>query len=303
MNYSEMFLVKPGIKINLSKIDPNFTAGYKSEKSAKNKIKKYNKSMTELQNGLFAEGKWSVLICLQGMDAAGKSGTIAHVLGSMDPQGTRVSGFRVPTAEEAAHDFLWRIEKQAPAKGEVVIFNRSQYEDVLVVRVHKLVPEERWSKRYDFINNYERQLAANNTHILKFFLHISPEEQLKRYRERLDDPAKQWKISEADYKERDFWKQYMAAYEDALSKTSTEHAPWYVIPSNNKWFRDLAVSKIVVEQLKSLGIKIPKPQVDLDEIRRKYHEAKNEEAEGKGPHVEKGPERLHNRKTSIKKDL
>lgn len=302
MKLRELFLVKPGSKVNLSKIDPDFTAGFKNEKSAQNKIKKYNKSMTDLQNSLFAEGKWSVLICLQGLDAAGKTGTISHVLGSMDPQGTRVCGFRVPTAEEAAHDFLWRIEKQVPAKGEVVIFNRSQYEDVLVVRVHNLVPEARWSKRYDFINNYERQLGANNTHIIKFFLHISPEEQLKRYKERLDDPAKQWKITEADYKERDFWKQYMAAYEDALSKTSTENAPWYVIPSDHKWFRDLAVSKIVVEELESLGIKIPKPQVDVDEIRRKYHEARSEEAEGKGLHVEKGPERPRIRKAPIKKD-
>ena len=277
MKYSDLFQVKPDTKVNLSKIDPDFTAGYKNESSIKGKLKKYNQSLRDLQYSLYAEGKWSLLICLQGMDAAGKDGTINHVLGSTDPQGVRVCGFKVPTAEEAAHDFLWRIEKQVPAKGEVVIFNRSQYEDVLVVRVHNLVPEERWSKRYNFINNYERQLAANNTHILKFFLHISPEEQLKRYGERLDDPARQWKISEADYKERAFWKQYAEAYEDAISKTSTAHAPWFVIPANHKWFRDLAVSRIVVEQLESLGIKHPKPQVDIAEIRRKYHEAKVEE--------------------------
>jgi PPK2 family polyphosphate:nucleotide phosphotransferase len=277
MKYSDRFLVKPGGEVKLSSIDPDFTGGYESEKSAKAKIKKYNQSLNELQYAMWAEGKWSLLIVLQGLDAAGKSGTITHVLGSMDPQGTRVCGFKVPTAEEAAHDFLWRIEKQVPAKGEVAIFNRSHYEDVLVVRVHKLVPEEIWSKRFDFINIYERQLAANNTHILKFFLHISLDEQLRRYKDRLDDPARQWKISEADYKERDLWPQYTAAYEDALSKTSTAHAPWYIIPANNKWFRDYAVSKIVVEKLESLDIKIPKPQVNIEEIRRKYYKEKVQE--------------------------
>jgi PPK2 family polyphosphate:nucleotide phosphotransferase len=280
MNYSDIFRVKPRSQVDLSKIDPDYHGGYENSDAAKDKIKNDDQRLRDLQYNLYAERKWSLLICLQGMDAAGKDGTIVHVLGDMDPQGTRVCGFKVPTVEEASHDFLWRIEKQAPAKGEVVIFNRSHYEDVLIVRVHNLVPEEVWSKRYDFINNFEQRLVTNGTHILKFYLHISPEEQLKRYKERLDDPMRQWKISEADYKEREFWPDYIEAYEVALSKTSTESAPWYIIPSNHKWFRDLVVSKIVVEKLESLGMQMPQPQVDLAEIRRKYHKAQMEEKRG-----------------------
>jgi PPK2 family polyphosphate:nucleotide phosphotransferase len=273
MKYSEMFQVKSGDKIKLDKIDPNFTDGYKDSDDVDDKIKKYTERLRALQYDLYAEGKRSLLICLQGLDAAGKDGTIAHVLGAMDPQGTRVCGFKVPSIEEASHDFLWRIEKQVPAKGEVVIFNRSHYEDVLVVRVHKTVPEEVWSNRYSLINHFEKGLAANGTHILKFYLHISPEEQLARFQERLDDPARQWKISEADYEERKYWKEYTRAYEDALRETSTGHSPWYVIPSNNKWFRNLAISQIVVEKLVSLNLKLPKTQVDIKAIRRKYHQA------------------------------
>jgi PPK2 family polyphosphate:nucleotide phosphotransferase len=278
MDYREMLKVKPEGKVDLSKIDPDFTAGHKDEASANKKIKKHAERLRELQYRMYAEGKWSLLICLQGLDSAGKDGTIVHVLGAMDPLGTRVNGFKVPTAEEAAHDFLWRVEKQVPAKGEVVIFNRSHYEDVLAARVHRIVPRAVWSKRYDLINCFEEQLAANDTRVLKFYLHISPDEQLKRFKQRLDDPARQWKISEADYKERELWNEYTRAYEDALSKTSTPDAPWYVIPSNCKWFRNLAVSKIVVEELESLGMKVRKPQVDLGEIRRRYHEAETEEA-------------------------
>ena len=277
MKYSEMFQVKSGDKIKLDKIDPNFTDGYKDSDDVDDKIKKYTERLRALQYDLYAEGKRSLLICLQGLDAAGKDGTIAHVLGAMDPQGTRVCGFKVPSIEEASHDFLWRIEKQVPAKGEVVIFNRSHYEDVLVVRVHKTVPEEVWSNRYSLINHFEKGLAANGTHILKFYLHISPEEQLARFQERLDDPARQWKISEADYEERKYWKEYTRAYEDALRETSTGHSPWYIIPSNNKWFRNLAISQIVVEKLVSLNLKLPKPQVDISAIRRKYHQAVAEE--------------------------
>jgi PPK2 family polyphosphate:nucleotide phosphotransferase len=273
MKYSEMFQVKSGDKIKLDKIDPDFTDGYKDSDDVDDKIKKYTERLRALQYDLYAEGKRSLLICLQGLDAAGKDGTIAHVLGAMDPQGTRVCGFKVPSIEEASHDFLWRIEKQVPAKGEVVIFNRSHYEDVLVVRVHKTVPEEVWSNRYSLINHFEKGLAANGTHILKFYLHISPEEQLARFQERLDDPARQWKISEADYEERKYWKEYTRAYEDALRETSTGHSPWYVIPSNNKWFRNLAISQIVVEKLVSLNLKLPKTQVDIKAIRRKYHQA------------------------------
>ena len=273
MKYSEMFQVKSGEKIKLAKIDPDFTDGFKDSDDVDDKTKKYTERLRSLQYDLYAEGKRSLLICLQGLDAAGKDGTIDHVLGAMDPQGTRVCGFKVPSIEEASHDFLWRIEKQVPAKGEVVIFNRSHYEDVLVVRVHKMVPEEVWSNRYSLINHFEKGLAANGTHILKFYLHISSEEQLSRFQDRLDDPARQWKISEADYEERKYWKEYTRAYEDALRETSTGHSPWYIIPSNNKWFRNLAISQIVVEKLVSLNLKLPKTQVDLKAIRRKYHQA------------------------------
>jgi len=273
VKYSEMFQVKNGDKIKLDKIDPAFADGFKDTDDIDKRIKKYTERLRALQYGLYAEGKRSLLICLQGLDAAGKDGTIAHVLGAMDPQGTRVCGFKVPSIEEASHDFLWRIEKQVPAKGEVVIFNRSHYEDVLVVRVHKTVPEEIWSNRYSLINHFEKGLAANGTHILKFYLHISSEEQLSRFQQRLDDPTRQWKISESDYEERNYWKEYTRAYEDALRETSTGHSPWYVIPSNNKWFRNLAISQIVVEKLVSLNLKLPKRQADISEIRRKYHQA------------------------------
>jgi PPK2 family polyphosphate:nucleotide phosphotransferase len=278
MKYSEMFRVKRGDKLQLGKIDPAFTNGLKDTNAVEDKIKNHVERLGTLQYSLYAEGKRSLLICLQGLDAAGKDGTIVHVLGNaMDPQGTRVCGFKVPSLEEASHDFLWRIEKQVPAKGEVVVFNRSHYEDVVVVRVHKTVPQDVWSKRYNLINHFERGLAANGTHILKFYLHISSEEQLKRFQERLDDPLRQWKISDADYDERKYWKDYTRAYEDALRETSTGHSPWYVIPSNNKWFRDLAISQIVVEKLVSMRIKLPIPQIDIDEIRRKYHRAVMEE--------------------------
>jgi PPK2 family polyphosphate:nucleotide phosphotransferase len=273
MKYSEMFQVNKGDKIKLDKIDPAFSDGFKDTDDVDDRIKKYTERLHALQYSLYAEGKRSLLICLQGLDAAGKDGTIVHVLGAMDPMGTRVCGFKVPSIEEASHDFLWRIEKQVPAKGEVVIFNRSHYEDVLVTRVHKTVSEEVWSNRYALINHFEKGLAANGTHILKFFLHISSEEQLNRFQERLDDPARQWKISEADYEERRYWNEYTRAYEDALSETSTGHSPWYIIPSNNKWFRNLAISQIVVEKLVSLNLKLPKTQVNLKEIRRKYHQA------------------------------
>lgn len=197
---------------------------------------------------------------------------IRHVIGSMNPQGCRVVGFKQPSSEELAHDFLWRIERQVPKRGEVVIFNRSHYEDVLIARVHDLVPKKVWSERYEQINEFERRLAANGTHILKFFLRISKAEQLERFKERLDDPERHWKISEADYSERKYWAAYEAAYEDALGKCSTADAPWFVIPSNHKWFRNLAISEIIEETIRNLGIELPEATVDIAAIRRKYHE-------------------------------
>jgi PPK2 family polyphosphate:nucleotide phosphotransferase len=273
MNYLQKFTVVPGSKVNLKKIDPSFKGGHESHKAASDEIAHYQEELRGLQDLLYAERRHSLLICLQALDTGGKDGAINHVLGAMNPQGCRVAAFKQPSAEELAHDFLWRAHKAAPARGEVVIFNRSHYEDVLVVRVHNLVPEKIWSRRYDQINDFEKSLAANGTHILKFFLHISKQEQLKRFKERLDDPAKRWKISEADYKERGFWGDYAAAYEDALSRCSTEHAPWFIIPSNHKWFRNLAIARIVVEHLQSLHMKYPKPTVDIEHIRREYHAA------------------------------
>jgi PPK2 family polyphosphate:nucleotide phosphotransferase len=301
MNYSELFKVKPGSKAKLEDIDPNFTAKHKSQESALPKLEKYTEKIRDLQYLLYAEGKQSLLICLQALDGGGKDGTIKHVFWTMNPQGARVQAFKVPSWEEAEHDFLWRIHRQTPARGEVVIFNRSHYEDVLVVRVHNLVPEDVWSKRYDAINDFEKNLVANGTHILKFCLHISPDEQLRRFRQRLDDPARHWKISESDYSERKFWSQYTKAYEDALSKTSTKYAPWFIIPSNHKWFRNLAVSKIVVEKLESLHMSFPAPTVDINDIKRKYHKAltkeKTEERNRKGK--EGRPEKKE--KTNAKK--
>ncbi len=273
MKTLERFKVAPGSKVKLKKIDPAFTDGHKSHKSAAREIADDQQKLRELQDLLYAEHSHSLLICLQALDTGGKDGVINHVLGAMNPQGCRVAAFKQPSALETAHDFLWRAHKAAPARGEVVIFNRSHYEDVLVVRVHNLVPKAIWSQRYDEINNFEQNLAANGTQILKFFLHISKEAQLKRFKERLDDPSKQWKISEADYKERGFWDDYTAAYEETLSQCSTKHAPWFIIPADHKWFRNLAIARIVVEHLESLHMQYPKPTVDLKCIRREYHAA------------------------------
>ena len=282
MKYSEKFRVKPGNPVRLNKTDAAFKDKHEDQASALVEIEKYTHRLRELQYLLYAEGKRSLLIVLQAMDAGGKDGTINHVLGSMNPQGARVYGFKVPSAEEAAHDFLWRIHQAAPQRGQVAIFNRSHYEDVLISRVHGFVPKKVWSKRYELINDFEKNLVDSGTHILKFYLHISEEEQLRRFKQRIDDPARHWKISDSDYKEREYWDDYTRAFEDALSKCSTTHAPWFVIPANHKWFRNLAVSQIVVETLESLKMAFPQPTVDIKEIKEKYHKAEQEEAEKNG---------------------
>ncbi len=273
MGYTERFRVKPGSDFKIEDVDPDYTGGHETKDSAKPETARQLRKLWDLQYRLFAENQRSVLICLQALDAGGKDGTINHVIGAMNPQGVRVHSFKVPTPMEAAHDFLWRIHRQTPARGEVVVFNRSQYEDVLVVRVHDLVPKKVWSKRYDLINAFEHNLVQAGTHVLKFYLHISKAEQLARFKERLDDPGRRWKISESDYTERALWPRYEAAYEEVITRTSTKHAPWYVIPANHKWFRNLAVSTIVVEALESLHFQLPKPTVDIAAIRRKYHAA------------------------------
>jgi PPK2 family polyphosphate:nucleotide phosphotransferase len=274
VNYLQQFKVLPGTRVKLADIDPAFKDGYACHEATDQEEAQFQKRLQELQVLLYGQQRESLLICLQGMDTAGKDGTISHVLGAMNPQGCRVAAFRQPSAEELAHDFLWRAHQAAPATGEVVVFNRSHYEDVLIVRVHNLVPKDIWTGRYDEINAFEKGLVEHDTHILKFYLHISKEEQLERFKDRLDDPSKQWKISEADYQERPFWNDYVSAYEDALSRCSTEHAPWFVIPANHKWFRNLAVARIIVEYLETLNMKLPKPTVDIEHIRQEYHAAK-----------------------------
>ncbi len=276
MNYSKKFLVKPGSLIQLKDFDPDYEGKHEKKKSAIHETRKLQQKMDELQYKLFAEHKQSLLIILQALDAGGKDGVVRHVIGSMNPQGCRVISFKQPTPVELSHDFLWRIQQKIPKPGEIVIFNRSQYEDVLIARVHNLVPEEVWSKRYDLINKFEQKLEANGTHILKFFLHISKEEQLQRFKNRLDDPAKQWKISEADYSERKYWDVYESAYEDVLNKCSAEDSPWFIIPSDHKWFRNLAISQIIVKTMEKSDIELPETTVDIKDIRRKYlNEVKN----------------------------
>jgi PPK2 family polyphosphate:nucleotide phosphotransferase len=274
MSYLERFRVRPGTHVRLADTDPSFKDHHESHEAAAAEIEQYRKRLIDLQEMLYVERRRSVLICLQGLDTAGKDGTIKHILSAMNPQGCTVAQFRQPTAQEAAHDFLWRVHRATPARGEVAIFNRSHYEDVLVVRVHELVPKSVWSQRYERINAFEQGLADEGTQILKFFLHISSEEQLARFKARLDDPTKQWKISESDYQERKSWSAYVTAYEEALSRCSTEHAPWFVIPSNHKWFRNLAIGRILVEHLEGLKLSYPRPTVDLERIRREYHQAR-----------------------------
>ena len=272
--YTKKFLVPPRTKIRLKDVDPDYHGRHESHERAQSEIQGQLTKIDQLQYLMHAEARHSLLIVLQGLDAAGKDGVIRHVMTGMSPEGCNVAGFKEPTAEQLAHDFLWRVHPHVPAKGSVSIFNRSHYEDVLVVRVHKLVPEKEWSKRYDLINDFEKLLTVeNNTTILKFFLHISKKEQLERFKQRLDDPFRNWKISESDYKEREYWDDYTKAYEEVLLKTSTRHAPWYIIPSNHKWFRNLAISQIIVSTMEGLKMKRSKPTVDLAEIRRKYHQA------------------------------
>ncbi len=277
MSYVDDFRIKPGSKVNLAKIDAAYHGTYDSEGAAAQDLAKLCQRLSELQSVMYAEAKHALLIVLQAMDGGGKDGTIHHVMSAMNPQGCSVAGFKVPTAEELAHDYLWRIHMKTPGKGQVTVFNRSHYEDVLVVRVHNLVPKDVWSKRYADINAFERELATSGTTIVKFFLHIDKDEQLRRFRDRLDQPDKQWKISDADYKEREFWDDYQKAYMDALSKCSFNYAPWYVIPANHKWFRNLAVSQILVETMEGLKMRFPAPSADLVTIKRLYHEEEAEE--------------------------
>ncbi len=300
MSYANEFKVKPGSKVNLAKIDASYHGHYENEAAAGEELQKYSQRLTELQAVMYAENKHALLIVLQAMDGGGKDGTIHHVMSAMNPQGCTVVGFKVPTTEELAHDYLWRIHKNTPAKGHITVFNRSHYEDVLVVRVHNLVGQEVWSKRYNEINAFERELTNGGTTIVKLFLHIDKEEQLDRFHDRLDQPDKQWKISTSDYQERDYWDDYQKAYMDALSKCSFNYAPWYVIPANHKWFRDLAVSQILVETLEGLKMKYPQPTVDLVSIRRLYHHEVAEELGFPMPQVAEAQQPVKEKKSKKK---
>ena len=273
MDYRKEFRVDPDAKLKLRKIDPSYKGKHTSEDEAKQEIEAYGQKLFRQQALLYAEHKHAILVVLQALDAGGKDGTIKHVFTTLNPQGASVASFKQPTSAELAHDFLWRVHPHAPGKGEIVIFNRSHYEDVLVTRVHKHIDKTTWTARYRQIRDFESLLVADGTTILKFFLHISKEEQLARFGQRLDDPHRNWKISESDYSERAYWDDYIEAFEDAMQATSTKEAPWYVIPANHKWFRNLAVSQIMAEALEDLKLAFPPPSVDLAEIRSKYHAA------------------------------
>jgi PPK2 family polyphosphate:nucleotide phosphotransferase len=257
----EALRVKPGSRARLSRMDPAATHGW-DKATAKPELGRQLDRLADLQDRFWAAADRSVLVVLQGIDAAGKDGTINKVMEAFNPQGCPVTSFKVPSAEELAHDFLWRVHKAAPRKGEIGIFNRSHYEDVLVVRVHDLVPKAVWSGRYDQINDFERGLAENGTTIVKFFLSIDRDEQRERFQARYDDPTKRWKFAMGDLEERKHWDDYQAAFDQALSRTSTDVAPWYVIPANRKWFRNLAVATILADTMADL--KPAYPPVDAD---------------------------------------
>jgi PPK2 family polyphosphate:nucleotide phosphotransferase len=263
---SKELLVRPGSRIKLSHIDPSDTHGIDKEDAFEH-LEKNLARLRVLQYLLYAEGRRSLLVVLQGIDAGGKDGTIQHVMSGLNPQGVRVTSFKVPEGAEKRHDYLWRVHHAAPEFGQIGIFNRSHYEDVLVVRVHDMVPKPVWSRRYEQINDFERMLSDNGTRVIKFLLYIDKDEQAKRFRERIEDKSKNWKFSPADLEERGYWDQYIDAYEDMLRQCSTKDAPWYVIPANRKWFRNLAVSQILREELEGMSLKYPKPSADLSGIK------------------------------------
>jgi PPK2 family polyphosphate:nucleotide phosphotransferase len=263
MDLDKHFMVKPGSKVRLKNYDPDDTLGKKRNDKA---LEKTLDKLRELQHLLYADRRYALLIVLQGLDASGKDGTIGHVMSGVNPQGCQVTSFKTPTEEELKHDFLWRVHKATPSLGNIGIFNRSHYEDVLVVRVHKLVPKDIWHKRYRDINDFEHMLTDNKVVILKFFLHISADEQKKRLEARVKDPTRNWKFSLSDIKERQHWDNYVKAYEEALERCSTDRAPWYVVPSNQKWFRNFVVAGVIVQALERMQLKYPPPTVDLSKV-------------------------------------
>jgi len=262
----ESFIVQPGNSVSLSAYDPNYTGDYLKKGHVKARLKRLHRQMQELQALLYAESQHALLIILQGMDTCGKDGTIRGVMSGINVQGCNVINFKVPTAAELSRDFLWRAHKAVPQKGIIGIFNRSHYEDVLVHRVHNLVPQPVWVRRYQQINDFERMLVENGTVVLKFFLHISKAEQKARLEARLSNPSKRWKIAEADIHERAYWDDYMQAYEAAFNLCSTAWAPWHIIPANKKWYRNLVIMEHIIEALKKLDMRYPEPTFDISAI-------------------------------------
>ncbi len=262
------YLVKPDEHVDLAKWSTSDTDGFDGDKSeGKEVLLELNDRLANLQTLLAAEGKHKVLVVLQGMDTSGKDGTIKHVFRTINPIGVNVANFKRPNDVELAHDYLWRVHHNAPSDGRLTIFNRSHYEDVLIVRVHGLIPEKRWRRRYRQINDFERMLVEEGTIIRKFFLHISKDEQKERLEERLSNPQKQWKFEHGDVDERKLWDDYQTAYAEAIARTSTDHAPWYVIPSDRKWYRNLVVSQILIDTLESLEMSYPEPAQGIENIK------------------------------------
>jgi PPK2 family polyphosphate:nucleotide phosphotransferase len=259
-------MVIEGKKINLQRLSPDYNFSIDEEKAEYVLKQNLKKRMSELQYRLYAERKNGLLIVFQGIDTSGKDSTIRHVISAFNPQSCAVKAFKEPTTEDLSHDFLWRIHKRAPSRGEIVVFNRSHYEDIIQPRVHKTIHKSIWSQRYEHINAFERCLSDNSIKIIKFFLHISKEEQRKRLEERMNDPSKQWKASESDITERKFWNNYTVAYQDIINRCSNLWAPWYIIPANRKWFRNLVIALIIVDTLERMKPKFPKPTINLSKM-------------------------------------
>ncbi len=263
------YQIEPGKKFKLSDYSPDDTGDFEGKKQKGiEKFESCRKEIDKLQELMYSEDKHRLLIVLQAMDGGGKDGTIRAVFDGVNPQGVRVASFKTPTPEELSHDYLWRIHARTPKRGEIVVFNRSHYEDVLVVRVHNLVKRDVWKKRYQQINNFEKQLADEGTTILKFFLHISLDEQKERFMERLEMPEKHWKFNAGDLEERKLWPEYMKAFEEAISKTSTEWAPWYVVPANRNWYRNMVVASVIADTMKSFKMEYPKPDIDVEVMKK-----------------------------------
>jgi PPK2 family polyphosphate:nucleotide phosphotransferase len=267
MAKSSPYLVEPDSKIKLSNYDPDDTGDLNSKSKADKLLEQHREKLSTLQDLMYAEAKHSLLVVLQAMDAAGKDGTIRHIFTGVNPQGCQVTSFKKPSLEELKHDFLWRVHRATPARGMIGIFNRSHYEDVLVVRVHGNLSKNELKDRFQAINHFEDLLVENGTTILKFFLHISKDEQRDRLQARLDDPQKYWKVNPEDLKEREYWDDYMDAYEDVFRHCSRKHAPWYIIPANKKWYRNVAISEVIIEALNELEMKYPKPNFDVSKMK------------------------------------